>query len=571
MKPSPRRSLALAILASLAISGCSQLPETGPVVGVHAKGEANANVGIDSNPPGPKPGDSPGAIVKGFLNAMTASPIQTEAAKRFLTKAGQGAWSPSHVITYVDAFTPVGTSVVSVRLSRPDRIDSRGVWQGSVPPGHRRLELPMEPQDGEWRISAAPNALVVPESWFAQHYEQVSLYYFDPTGRILVPQPVYLPRGDQLVSSLVQGLVRGPGRPLSGVARSFVPAGLRAGLSGVSNGVADIQLTGSPVQPSEQATRLMLAQLAWTLRQVDIVRSFRVTIGSRQVTDANGNSDFPVAGYQQADPTAYGASALIYALRKGLLVSGGTDAPTKVEGPFGRTPQGIGEFAVSLDSTRVAAIRGSSLLVGPVLGTGKVHDVLDAGPLLRPSWDFADRLWEVATADGARVIYLDGSQRHEVRVPGVTGQRISAFLISRDGSRLVAVQHAAHADRLLVSRIQYDGNGRAVGATPVVRLPWQGGGNLRIRDIGWVSPTRIAVLHLLTRDYAEVREVSVDGSNLASDASATTLSGLARYLASSPVGSQRSYAVTRDRLLDLSDIPAPAVVSTGLGHVTYAG
>ncbi|MGI8524258.1 MAG: LpqB family beta-propeller domain-containing protein [Nocardioides sp.] len=560
------------MLAALALGGCAGLPDAGPVVDAHAKGEANDDIGPYSNPRGPEPGDSPGDIVQGFLDAMTATPIQTQAARQFLTKAGQAAWSPSHVVTYVDASTPVGTSVVSVRLYRADQIDSRGAWHGSVPKGHGRIELPMEPQNGEWRISTAPNALVVPQAWFAQHYEQVSLYYFDPTARILVPQPVYLPRGDQLVSSLVQGLVRGPGRALDGVARSFVPAGLRAGLSGVAKGVADIQLKGGPGQPSAQATRLMLTQLAWTLREAGTVRSFRVTIGDRQVTDAHGSSLFPVAGYEQSDPAVYGNSGLIYALRKGLLVSGPAQAPTKVEGPFGATPQGIGAFAISLDSTRVAGTRGNSLLVGPVLGTGKVHDVVEgAGPLLRPSWDFAGRLWEVATAGGATVVYVDGTHRHEVRVPGISGQRITAFLVSRDGSRFVAVEHGAHADRLLVSRIRYDGTGRAVGATPAVRLPWQGGGNLRIRDIGWVSPTTIAVLHLLTRARAEVRDISVDGSTSALGATATTLSGRARYLATSPVGTQRSYAVTSDRLLDLSDNPVPAVPSSGLGHVTSAG
>ena len=48
-----------------------------------------------------------------------------------------------------------------------------------------------------------PDALIVPETWFDDWYERASLYYFDPTTEIMVPEPVFVPRGDQFASSLV--------------------------------------------------------------------------------------------------------------------------------------------------------------------------------------------------------------------------------------------------------------------------------------------------------------------------------------------------------------------------------
>ena len=49
-------------------------------------------------------------------------------------------------------------------------------------------------EDGEWRIDAAPDALIVPEDWFETRYRQVSLYFFDPTASILAPEPVFVPQ-----------------------------------------------------------------------------------------------------------------------------------------------------------------------------------------------------------------------------------------------------------------------------------------------------------------------------------------------------------------------------------------
>ena len=53
----------------------------------------------------------------------------------------------------------------------------------------------MDREDGEWRIAKAPDALIVPRTWFAPRFRQVSLYFFDPTGQILVPEPVFVPSG----------------------------------------------------------------------------------------------------------------------------------------------------------------------------------------------------------------------------------------------------------------------------------------------------------------------------------------------------------------------------------------
>ena len=256
----------------------------------------------------------------------------------------------------------------------------------------------MRKENGEWRIAAAPNALLVPRTFYEQTFQDAALYYFDPTGRILVPEVVHVPQGQQLITALVNALLLGPQASLSGVVRTFVPPGLTVAPLIVSKGSVNIALSGAVPDPlSRTTTRLMLSQFAWTLRQDPTVRTFSLSISGRQVTDASGASTFRVENpdADRYDPAYPPASSQLYALRRGLLVSGQASRLTAVSGPFGTSVQGIGPFAVSLGDDQVAATTRSSLLLGPVRSGAALTRVLTGDGLLPPAWDFDDRLWEV--------------------------------------------------------------------------------------------------------------------------------------------------------------------------------
>ena len=558
-----RRAAAVVVAGLMLLTtGCIRMPEGGPVVSTHSRGSVVAEPPIYIDPRPPQKGASSPDIVKGFLDAMTATPIQTNVAKEYLTKDAQSVWNPERqTITYADTPSPTGLTYVTVALAGAHRYDARGAWRGSLPPGRNVLNFPMEQVDGEWRISRAPDALIVPESWFEQRFRPVSLFFFDPTARILVPEPVFVPRGEQLATTLVNGLLRGPGRSLTQVSRSFLPPGLSLGLSvPVSDdGVADISLKGDVGKQTPQALELMLAQLAWTLRQEPTIRKFRVTLGGEPVSLPGGVSVFDVDKGEAYDPAGFQASPLLFGLRAGRLVAGGPDTLAAVDGPLGATDYGVSAASVNIRATRVAAVagRGRSLLEAPVRGPqGQgVHQIVSgASRLLRPAWDFSDRLWLVDdTAAGARVSFVEGTHAQGLRVPGVSGQHVRRFLVSRDGSRLVAVVHRPGGDALMVSRLLHDDHGRVLRSTRAHRIGWEGSGSLDIRDIAWQTPTTIAVLDEITPELAQVRTISVDGSPLGLDALTYTLNGRVRSLAGSAVRSEPLYAVANTSLYDLTN------------------
>ena len=153
----------------------------------------------------------------------------------------------------------------------------------------------------------------MPRDFYEQNYtsqdtsQSTSLYFFDPTGRILVPEAVHMsPRGQQLTTALVKALLLAAASPRGRGRSDLLPSRSRGEPSvPVHKGVAQVSLSGPSAAPlSPQTTQMMLAQLAWTLRQDPSVTTFTLTMAGHAVTDSSGASTFPVASteFDRYDP-----------------------------------------------------------------------------------------------------------------------------------------------------------------------------------------------------------------------------------------------------------------------------
>ena len=578
-----RRLVALLVALLPALVACGVgMPTSGGIVEAGPGPQTTRAPGISIDPRPPRPGASPTEIVQGFLDAMLATPTQTRSAQQFLTKDARASWDPAQAtVVYGDkSVLQGGPDTVSVDLSGAYRLDARGAWQGALPASGKRLAFRLAHEGDEWRIASAPDALIVPVEWFEARFTQLSLYFFDPTGRVLVPEPVFVPRGNQLATTLVRDLVAGPPAELAGIVRSFLPPGVGEGLSVPvdADGTADIALTAGPdepAQPTPQALTLLTAQLAWTLRQDPSVSTIRLSVAGRPVQLRGGRSEFSVSDGPEYDPAGYRASTEMFALdSRGRLVFGHPPTLSPVPGPFGGTDTGLRTVAVDLEGDLAAGVTtgGGTVRVADVRSGDEVRTVARGTDFLRPAWDVAARLWLVdRSSAGASVSYVDGDGvRHSVDVPGVTGRDVVRFLVSRDGTRLVAVRRDRVGDRLVVSRLRSDESGRVVAATPAVRISPDESAPMRITDVAWSTPTTVWLLHRLT-GATQLRAVAVDGSSAAFPAQPIVVADDVDSLLSSPVPDQGTYGVIGNRLRGLTAETRDAVLDGQVGSLGFVG
>ena len=579
-----RRRGALVAVASLTlallVSGCVGMPDEGPIHESDASADSSERQASSIDAVPPRPQAPPGDIVDGFLAAMGGWPIQIGVAKQFLSEEARAAWQPGQaMITFADSLSPeVAGNEATVQLSGAERLDASGAWLGAVPESERELHFDLTLEDGEYRITNPRDALVVRADWFAERFIQVSLYFFDRTGQILVPEPVFVPRGDQLATTLTNRLLE-PTENLEGISRTYLPtvdAGLSVPVS--DQGVAEVNLGGSNAGPQDpDDLDRMLAQLGWTLRQVPGVRSLRVTIGGEEVRLPGGDSEYGVNEGQQYDPAGDTANSLLYGLRNGQLVYGEPDTLAPAMGPLGEeADHGLRSVSVTLDASVAVGVSddGTSLLRAPLRDdpAARIRTILSGGAdLLPPAWDFTGRLWLVDnTPTGARIDYRAEGEFNTLRVPGVSGQHVRAFLVSRDATRYVAVVRGARGDQLRAGRILFDGQGGVDEAAPSRRIQIEGVDRARISDIAWISPTSVIVLRPVSREQSifEVRTVAVDGAPSAADALTTSVRGDVEALAAAPDSSTTPYAVTPEGLVDLDSL---ALTSFTGGRVTSIG
>lgn len=579
---------ALLAILSLTLGGCVSLPDAGSVGNRPGQEPVEQGAGtFDYTPAGPQRGAPPLKIVIGFLRAMQAWPQSTAVARKYLTDAARAGWAPDRTtLVYGTRLVDGGRRSFRVALQQTVRLDDRGTWLGEV--GSVDYELRVVRERGEWRITDPPDALVIPRTYFDSRYQQYFVYFFDPTAQVLVPEPTYLPRGEQAATMLVRRLLMGPHAELEGVLRTFIPGGTEYVLSvPVSRtGVAEVELNEKLLRLSRQDREMALAQLAWTLRQVSGVDSMRVTVNGSPLDIPGAGSPQSVGSWAELDPSIHWASQELFGLRDGDVVA--VDAEGKeVDGQFGAHEYTLRDVAVDLAGEQAAGVTedGATVVLAPrgrnggaAPGPDKTQVVYSGGKdVLQPAWDLLGQVWLVdRTADGAVVSVVRNGEATRVDAPGLTGEDVSAFVVSRDGTRLVAVVEGREADRLVVSRVQRSEGGKVRGLTEAVDLPLAGGGGAEIRDLAWRSAGSLAVLTSPTPDSSQVTMALLDGSTALPDvdtAAETFRARAVRVVASPSPGTPMLLGTAKGRLFELgadgqwteASVPEPLLAPTFAG------
>ena len=573
--------LVLLVLTVSGLAGCTTLPETGVI---HQEAADRPDRPQDApyfNPAGPAKDGSPSAIVSGFLVAMQANPLTTSVAREFLSERAQAAWKPNRGTIVYEAFSVLPTSTgATVRLADTRRLDARGGWRGGSPGRAEDLEISLVSEGGQWRIDNPVNALVVPTSFFDRSFARFNLYFFDQTGSVLLPDPVFIPRGEQTATNLVRGLLAGPGRALGEITRSALPLRTDLDLSVVvtESGVAEVPLSPEVLQVSPDELSRAVDQLAWTLRQVPGVERVRITVGEAPVPLPGGRIDAPVTSGSEFDAAGAGDSVL-WGLRGGRVVDLTTTAGSRVDGPLGGSGYSMRSFAVSEAPRRIAAVSGNGTTVFTAQAQGGSPASSVSRPLvggtdvLRPSYDMFGDLWLLdRTPNGARVVVVSGDQVRKVQVPGVTGTDVSAFSVARDGSRLAVAYAGTPAPSVRVVDILRTDEGIVSGAGRSRTVPSGVADTARIVDLGWRDPATLAVLSRPTEETSQVDFVSADGSPVAPTlVEPSVFRGTAQEMVVAPDADLPLHLITPDqRLYTLSSSGSWPRTSSKVSAAAYA-
>jgi hypothetical protein len=243
-----------------------------------------------------------------------------------------------------------------------------------------------------------------------------------------------------------------------------------------------------------------------------------MTVDGVPVPLPDGRIDVGVDEGRQFAPTSSVLHPAV-AISKGRVMTLDGAAPKPVPGPFGNPGFALRTLAVDRSADRLAAVgtNGRTVYAGPLsasAGQDSVKKVLDQGnDVLRPDFDMSGNLWLLdRTPSGARVHVVNGRHDRVVRVPGVTGEQVAGFAVSPDGTRLVSALTGGGTPRLLVSNILRGPEGEVRKVARTRSLSVVAGDVGPAVDVGWASPTTVAVLTRPSRSTSQLLFQLADGS-----------------------------------------------------------
>lgn len=548
----------LAVAALVVVSACAGIPTSGPVTKVADDGGLGEST-VRYSPAGPVADASPEQIVRGFLDAMLAFPASVRTASAFLTPDAAGSWNPSRGVevyskTEVAGRVPSTTGLddpkgesrgaVDVRLGyrRDASLDQQGHYRTRHDDASQTYTL--QQVDGQWRIVNPDDVLMVNEKFFADYFRSFDLFYFDRPGRRLVPDPVYQVVGDQLATSLVTSLGRGPRGHLRQAARTYVPAlaDLRPSVPVSRQGVADVEFTADLTSLGEAARDHLSAQVVWTLRQVPGIEGVQVVGGSTPLT-AGDRVVQPVTAWGGYGPSL--ARERVVAVTDDRVVELEDGRSRPLSGSWGKDARGAEVVAVS--GGGVAGVLAGRDEVRVTRRDGSDARTIATADVVPPHWDPDGTLWLVdGPPSGTRVRIVEGRTLRTVEAPGLGGLDVSTFALSPDGTRY-AVTSASDGGRILVGFVLRDAKDRIRRLGSPRRVDTTAADP---RSASWSSPTELGFL-AGSPAGVQAYEVPVDGSATTDDlTSGSQLPDVrARTLAIGSGSSPELYVVdSRDRL-----------------------
>jgi hypothetical protein len=501
----------LMVAVVLVCAGCATVPTGGRVVtGRPAeRAEPIDDPYVRMIPVPPAKDWTPDRIVQGFLAASAAFDDQHKVAREYLAPGVLWQPDPRPVVTVYDntqadvLFTGKPedkTGMVSVRGSQLGRIGSDGQYAADPRPLDQTFRLVKNAQ-GQWRITELPdrltNSLLLSTRDVTRAFRTRNLYFFAPDGKVLVPNPVFLPlviRQD-LPAQIVVAELHGPTAWLSHAVTTRFPAGTKLlGGVDVSDGIATVNLSWEAGKGDQQG---MSAQLMWALKQLSEVKGMRLQIDGKTVNPGLPDANQSPRDWAKNDPDSTTAelSQPVYLRDPQGRLEELNDAKTTKVAPLARYR--LFEPAISLDLRQVAGLTKAhdGVLMGGLNTGSSVQQILTAGPrgakFTQPSWDRLGNLWVVETTSAGSWLWIKAPGRRPVRVDhwDLGASNVLALRVARDGVRVAAIVQVDKHAQIRLGRIAGYGTG---SLTADNFLPISS--DVDAVDLAWADADELAVL-----------------------------------------------------------------------------
>ena len=194
MIPRVLRVIALFLFATL-VASCAKLPSI-PANQLGPEFTSNdTNESLYYSPAGPTEGISQEQVINGFIYAGNGPQDDYAVARKFLTKNYSSMWHPSTETLIQSGQTEVvsntGTKIRLV-VNFDARVNSRGNYL-TEPGSSRSLEFKLLQENGEWRISSAPDLTVLLAPNFKVLFQAIPVYFWDKSFSYLVPDVRWFP------------------------------------------------------------------------------------------------------------------------------------------------------------------------------------------------------------------------------------------------------------------------------------------------------------------------------------------------------------------------------------------
>jgi Lipoprotein LpqB beta-propeller domain/Sporulation and spore germination len=551
------------ILSLLATAGCVSVPTAGPIERVEGQQPPCNCVNVQVKPPAP--GAEPWAIVDGYLRATSNYQPNYSVAKQFLTKMAAEKWSPEgEVSIYQGSPAPTAASLkpeaehVDVKLE--GRLVGSLAKDRTYKPLDRALSVPFrvvkEKETGEWRIDDPRGGLWVDQFSFEFFYRPYELYFVGNNSS-LVPDLIYLPllsNPANVASALVKALLNGASIWLKPAVSTAIPPNTTLNVDSVTiiNGIAEVPLSESVLELQDSQRSLLAAQIVYTLRQVPGVKAVQIKVNQQPYRVPGSDPTNLTISVDAVSPNMRPVQSVtgdqLYAVSRGLtgVRSGAvaqvttTSEPPDVRplpGPLGQGTHSAETLAVSVTSSDVAvtANGGTTLLRAPILSeeqtnTGKTNTTTNPSvllsrvtELLRPQFSRYGEIWDIGTDGGRQWIWRFSADDkkiapNKIELPG-RGEKVTAFKISPDGTRMAVVRSSAAGSTLWLGRIIRSDTKIVVDGWRLLDTAQR---SLQVKigpisDIAWLNATELILLGAPARNnpYAPIKVVA-DASRITS-------------------------------------------------------